>query len=396
MAKGLAEIQRSKDDHRASQWQDACRELEGRIRLRALAVVSWRMMTKGISLPKAAREIGMKPSTVRDWKRRWEDGEDRLQSKTLGKPVEGMERHEKDAVLALLMLVGPGIGLPSLAAIFHWVPQAALERLLGRYRKVWRWKNRYLILALRWCCVGAVWAMDYTQPDDPIEGRYTYLLMVRDLASGRQLMSLPVEFQSMEDVVAKLTYLVECHGAPLVLKSDNGSPFKNDLVEAFCRARGITPLLSPPGTPEYNGAVESGIGSLETCIHHAAARNGRPGDWTCDDVEEARRRVNELGRPRGRDGPTPDEAWVAREPITDDRRQAFLAMIAETEIAVRAEYALHPERPQPAVGPLLRPVQESLNRLSVSRALVALGYLEFRRRRISPPVILRRLLKISG
>lgn len=350
MAKGLAEIARAKDDHRASQWQEARRELEARLRVRALAVVRWRVAKDGVSLAEAAREIGISAATLGDWRQRWKHAGDRLRAKPLGRQVEGLDRSDKDAVLALLMLVGPGLGLPSLAAVFPEMPQAALAKLLTRYRKVWRWKNRGLILALRWCFVGAVWAMDYTKPEKPIEGRYTYLLMVRDLASGLQLMSLPVEVQSMEDVVAKLTYLVACHGAPLVLKSDNGSPFKNDLVEAFCRARGITPLLSPPGTPEYNGAVESGIGSLETCIHHAAARNDRPGDWTCDDVEEARRRVNELGRPRGRDGQTPDEAWKARELITDERRRAFQAQVAEMEAAVRAEWAAHPERPLPALS----------------------------------------------
>lgn len=396
MAKGLAEIERSKDDHRASQWQEAKRLLEGKLRRRALSLVRLRTWGGRRSLASVAREMGLSPATVREWRRRWSDAGDRLRPKPLGKPVEGVERHEKDAVLGILMLMGPGTGVPSLAGLFPHLPQAALERLLKRYRKVWRWKNRGLIFALRWRFVGAVWAMDFTKVERPIEGRYAHLLMVRDLASGRQLMSLPVEVQSMLDVLAKLTYLVACHGAPLVLKSDNGSPFKNDLVEAFCRARGITPLLSPPGTPEYNGAVESGIGSLETCIHHAAARNGRPGDWTCDDVEEARRRVNELGRPRGRDGPTPDEAWDARQPITHESRQAFLAKVDEMKAAVRAEWAVHPERPIPADAILPPYVQDSLNRLSVSRALVALGYLEFRRRRISPPVILRRLLKISG
>ena len=52
-------------------------------------------------------------------------------------------------------------------------------------------------------------------------------------------------------------------------------------------------LLSPPGTPEYNGAVEAGIESLKTRAHFIAARNDPPGEWTRDDVEGPRLMANE-------------------------------------------------------------------------------------------------------
>jgi hypothetical protein len=70
---------------------------------------------------------------------------------------------------------------------------------------------------------------------------------------------------------------------------------------------GTLQLLSPPGTPEYNGTCEAGIGSLKTRTHHEAARNDRPGEWTCDDVEGARMMDNETGRPWGVNGLTPKE-----------------------------------------------------------------------------------------
>ncbi len=46
------------------------------------------------------------------------------------------------------------------------------------------------------------------------------------------------------------------------------------------------------------------------------ARNNRPGEWACDDVEAARLRANELSRLHGLRGPTPDEVWNNRDPIT--------------------------------------------------------------------------------
>ena len=74
------------------------------------------------------------------------------------------------------------------------------------------------------------------------------------------------------------------------------------------KAEGIWLLLSPPGTPEYNGACEAGIGSLMTRANHESFRNDRPGEWTCDDIEGARLMANQTARPQGHMGPTPDEA----------------------------------------------------------------------------------------
>ena len=85
----------------------------------------------------------------------------------------------------------------------------------------------------------------------------------------------------------------------------------------------MVPLLSPPRTPWYNGAIEAGIGSLRTRVHHEAARHGRPALWTCDDLEAARRQANRTARPWGHHSPTPHDVWTQRQPITIAERQAF-------------------------------------------------------------------------
>jgi hypothetical protein len=104
--------------------------------------------------------------------------------------------------------------------------------------------------------------------------------------------------------------------APLVLKSDNGSHFTGEEMRGLLDRRGIVHLVSPPGTPRYNGAVEAGIGSLKTRSHLEAARQDRPGQWTCDDVEKARLQANDNGRPRGFEGDSPGQVWYYdREPV---------------------------------------------------------------------------------
>jgi hypothetical protein len=54
----------------------------------------------------------------------------------------------------------------------------------------------------------------------------------------------------------------------------------------------VIQLFSPPVTPEYNGACEAGNGSVKTLTDHQAAHHGRPGQWSCDDIETARSAAN--------------------------------------------------------------------------------------------------------
>ncbi len=79
--------------------------------------------------------------------------------------------------------------------------------------------------------MGSVWAMDFTDPEVAIEGGYDRVLVVRDLASGTTLSTLATRGEIVRDVRAELERLFQEHGAPLVLKSDNGSP----LVAKMCR-----------------------------------------------------------------------------------------------------------------------------------------------------------------
>ena len=65
------------------------------------------------------------------------------------------------------------------------------------------------------------------------------------------------------------------------------------LRRAICficfRRRGCRPIM---------GACEAVIGSLKSRAHHKLARNDRPGEWTCDNVEAARVMANEAAARR--------------------------------------------------------------------------------------------------
>jgi transposase InsO family protein len=88
--------------------------------------------------------------------------------------------------------------------------------------------------------------MDFSEPPTPVEGTYPYALAVRDLASGFQLLWLPTESASAETALAVLRWLFRAHGSPLVLKTDNGSPFIADAFQNYLRRQGVWQLFSPP------------------------------------------------------------------------------------------------------------------------------------------------------
>ena len=142
-----------------------------------------------------------------------------------------------------------------------------------------------------------------------VDGRWPYILAVRDLGSGCQLGWLPVPDETTETTISVLQWLFEDSGRPLVLKSDNGSGFISAAMHAFLDRHQVQPLFSPPWTPEYNGACEAGNGALQTYTHHQAARQARTGHWTAGDLEAGRRMANDLVYPDGPTGPTRRERF---------------------------------------------------------------------------------------
>jgi transposase InsO family protein len=331
----------------------------------------------------------------------------------------------RGAVLELLRGVGPGVGLAVLAGQFPDLLRAELADLLRRYRRAWVRRHGRLLHVLHWQQPGAVWAIDYARPPLPLEEGYADLLAVRDLASGMQLLWLPVAEATAATTAAALLSLFAIYGAPLVLKLDNGSPFVAAMARELLARWGVIPLYSPPGCPQYNGAIEAGIGALKARTHYQAVRQGRPGEWTLADAEAARQEANALGRPWGAHGPTPAERWAKRQPLPAAERAAFAVSVACLEGEAECASAAAPPgvEPAPPPGPVTRAAalaesrktdavaaagappavpsgtdregaeskraaadRAAHRRQAISRALVAHGYLLLTRRRIPLPI----------
>jgi transposase InsO family protein len=353
---------------RGAAGQRQARRRERRVRTRAVAFCRW-AARHGLTLTASARRLGLAARTLRRWVAAW--SRDRIRARGRGRPARRSPLPLRARALALIGLLGPRVGVPTLQALCPGLARREVADLLRRYRRAWRRKRRLLLRTLRWTRPGTVWAIDFAEPPRPVEGQFARLLAVRDLASGLQLAWLPVADESARTARDALEPLFARHGAPLVLKSDNGSAFLGEEFGALLAARQVGQLLSPPRTPQYNGSCEAGIGSMKARTHHEAARAGRPGEWTCDDAEAARLQANQTARPWGPRGPTPDEAWQGRRPISAQERAAFWDTVRRRESEARQEQGCPP-------GAELDPVtQAAVGRVALRRALVAHGLLAF-------------------
>jgi hypothetical protein len=291
-------------------------------------------------------------------------------------------------VLGALELFGPGTGLETLRGLYPEMARGELQDLLRRYRSVYSTKHPVLLGELKWLVPGAVWAMDHAWLPEPIDGILPYALAVRDLSSGYQLLWQPVEDLSAATTVRVIENLFELGGPPLVLKSDGGPGFISEPTQDLLQRWGSEHLLSPPYWPRYNGSIESSIRWLKERTEYQATRAGHPGYWSAEDMDRAQWITNHIrhGRKRGRSAA---EAWADRPALTPLVRQAFSSTVSLQLERAKAELGIAPE------APLGRKEDMSIKRTAISRALVAHGFLQHRRRRIPLPIKSLRAAKIS-
>jgi hypothetical protein len=365
--------------------QQPRRELEQVVRLRAVQFTDG-LLELGYSYAEAAQRLAVNERTLRHWSQSLRGA---APVQPLGRPLAQADAAQQQAVFSWLDTIGPGVGVPTLRTHFDGMTRADLDELVKGYRRRWRADNLHLLHVLHWQQPGTVWAMDFAQAPCAIDGLHRYLLAVRDLASGQQLLWQPVAAPTAEVVLAELPLLFALHGAPWVLKTDNGSAFIADELRWYLHRCGVNQLFSPPLSPAYNGSIEASIGSLKKRTERQSERAGHPGLWTGLDVESARIEANTTARPRRLHGATPSQVWEVRPPLATEDRVRFQATVEQCRSEERAQRGL------PVQGLLSRTEQAAVDRVALRRALVAHDLLLFRRRRI-PPRITRPKVATKG
>jgi transposase InsO family protein len=346
------------------------RQAERRARLRVVAACG-AVEEQGVPVVYVTRILALCERTARRWRR----AGSALPLAARGRPPWPASRDERNTVYRFLRERGAETPLDALRAAFRDLRRAELQNLLVRYRRLQRRKAQRRQSRLEWRQAGTVWAADFKERREPIEGRYGWILAVKDLASRYQLAWLPVEEATAEIVQATYARLFAKHGPPLVLKTDNGGPFQADSTKRLLADQGVTPLFSPRRRPSYNGGVERANAQLAGYQEALAEFRGRPGMPTREDARSAQRLANELARPDGWRGATASELWRSRQPLTALQRTDFLVAVAERRAAVRAQFNFGPEES------LNHYAQAAVDRRAVRDVLVAQDLLRIQPRR---------------
>ena len=248
----------------------------------------------------------------------------------------------------------------AIARYLRWRPRMAVRELrrhipglprnsalayVRRWRRVRRKRRRRRLQRLGRSVHGAVWAIDGTWFAVPVESLGRRALVVVELHTKGVLALRAVPGEKVREVVSCLRDLVAQHGAPLVLKLDNGPGFIAHELACFCREHGITLLFSPARRPSYNGTCEVSVRWSKARAFAAAAARGEPGRLLRADLESA-------------------VTYQGMMPRIDlEQRERFLAAVNAQRRCVAAEWGLARD------GELAEDTRRSLERVAVQRAL---------------------------
>ncbi len=314
-----------------------------------------------------ARALHLAPQTISVWMNGPADPAPR------GRPASPIDPLDRTAVNELLDSHGRSIGIPTLKRHFPDVTRAALHEL----RQSWDEEHEVEPARLVWSAPGSVWTADFTETPVPVDGSFDHVLLIRDLASRFILLAAPAAEQSADVVTLHCRQLFGRHGAPLVLKTDNGSAFIAAGTRAVCRDHAVLNLLSPPLTPQYNGCIEASAGQFKTRVA-TLARLHACDDWTSDILEAARHSANAFAGVKSPSAPSPAEQWRDRKPIEPERRSALAALVEDK--TTKITQSIQRERAEKRLPiELTAACRATVARTATRQALVELGYLQIRR-----------------
>jgi transposase InsO family protein len=356
---------------------EGCPEQRTRREARAKLVALWQAaVEQGSSCAAASTKLEVCPRTLRHW--RTPASED-SPARSPGRPAYALDRARRKEILASLRELGPRAGVEVYKRRFAEVPRRVLAQFKERYfRSMRRYRRRHLA-RLEWTRPGAVWSMDHAQPPLPIDGKYEYILSVRDLSTGWQLAWLPIRKADAATTVLVLGDLFVAHGAPLVVKSDNGKALTQGDVPACLARHGVTPLVSPAYRPQYNGSCEAGVGAVKLRTEDAAFVANRSRHWTSEDLEHALHVANNA--PSDKPGaPARRARWEQRVAVTPEERAAFQSAVTRERALLDAESA----EPRNKAQALQR--ERRNKRQSVAHTLVESGLLIIHRRPNTPDI----------
>lgn len=157
------------------------------------------------------------------------------------------------------------------------ISRMRLRELVAEARRAC-WQRRELgRQSVYWHAPRLIWAVDDVMIGHTPNGRL-YSNHVQDLSSRYKMHPQLTEGHVMdgEQVAERLEHLFDLHGAPLVLKRDNGGNLDCKAVNAVLDRHLVAPLNSPLHYPRYNGGIEKAQRELKDALVAMGDRDDLP------------------------------------------------------------------------------------------------------------------------
>jgi len=161
-----------------------------------------------------------------------------------------------------------------------------LQEMVEQVRTEHRRQEAALSRRVEWKSPGLIWSMDETELTLGELGTNVgrdikaYWLQVRDLGSRYQFTPrMELQHVDGEAIARHLETLFNKHGAPLVLKRDNGGNLNHSAVNQVLAAYGVIPLNSPTYYPPYNGGIERAQSEFKSDLCRKLKGGLTPSRW---------------------------------------------------------------------------------------------------------------------
>lgn len=254
----------------------------------------------GARLESACAEFGIAPRTYQRWTQAGAVGPDGRTTAVRPSPVHALTPEEEEAVVALCKSeqyqsmppaqivareADEGRYIASESTFYRVLRRMEMNQPRGRGR---RQAPPPKPTSHQADGPNQVWTWDVTWLPGPVAGLFFYLVLIIDIYS-RKVVGWEVEAAEssllLSRVLQQAVLKEQCIDQPLVLHSDNGSPFKGETLKTKLKSLGIEPSYSRPRVSNDNPFSESlfatckampsypanGFGSLEAarCWVHA-------------------------------------------------------------------------------------------------------------------------------
>lgn len=211
---------------------------------------------------------------------------------------------------AVLERQQPGLVLPSAGTVSDILKRRGLVTGRSRPRRPARRPGEGKPFLTVPDAPNEVWAVDYKGQFRLGNGKYCYPLTATDLHSRFLLAVQALESTDDEGARETFTEIFREHGLPLIIRSDNGSPFASTGLAGLTRLSawwlrlGITHQRTQPAHPQQNGQHERMHRTLKAETTRPAGQNPLQQQERFDDF---RREFNEVRPHQALDMKTPAE-----------------------------------------------------------------------------------------